>query len=176
TVVVPEMECDDFTIKVNQSSGHVTTPVIVMEESEVTTSWRNETFPIRDGRVVPSGVSTGAVIERHSDDNSIGVGFISGFDLDGGAIATTFAHDSHNLIVIGQDLPDMVSAVNRLDQLDGGLICVKDGSILAELPLPIAGLMSERKIEIVKSRLSELEEAGQTMGCEVENPFMNLSL
>ena len=86
------------------------------------------------------------MIERHLGTGRIGLGFVRGFGLSRGAFASTFSHDAHNLVVVGVDDDDMVRAVERLVELGGGLVVVDGGEITAELPLPIAGLVSDRPL------------------------------
>src|SRR5678816_3110350 len=96
-----------------------------------------------------------AVIERHLGTGRIGLGFVRGFGLRRGAFASTFSHDAHNLIVVGVDDDDMVRAVARLVELGGGLVVVAGGEVTAELPLPVAGLVSDLPLE----RVIEASEA-----------------
>ncbi len=116
-----------------------------------------------------------AVVERHKNTGHRGVGYITGFGLKEGAIASSVAHDSHNLVVIGTNDTDMALAVNRLRELGGGGIAVKDGVILAEMPLPIAGLMSEDEKGIV-SQNQALRECIHMLGVPEEiAPLMTMS-
>lgn len=116
-----------------------------------------------------------AVVERHKNTGHRGIGYITGFGLKEGAIASSVAHDSHNLVVIGTNDADMALAVNRLRELGGGGIAVKDGAILAEMPLPIAGLMSEDEKGIV-SQNQALRECIHMLGVPEEiAPLMTMS-
>lgn len=116
-----------------------------------------------------------AVIERHHASGNIGLGFVRGLGLKSGAIASTVAHDSHNIIVVGADDGDMLFAVDEIRNMNGGQAVVENGGILAALPLPIAGLMSDMPLEDVVSRLDALNKAARRLGCSIENPFMTLS-
>ncbi len=116
-----------------------------------------------------------AVIERHRGKNNHSVGLIKGFGLKRGAIASTVAHDSHNIIVIGADEKDMAYAVNRLGELKGGIIAVSGNKVLAGLALPIAGLMSTESIETVNKKYEELHKAAAMLGTRMTSPFMTLS-
>jgi adenine deaminase len=115
-----------------------------------------------------------AVVERHSASGRIGLGFVRGFGLREGAFASTVAHDAHNIIVAGTNDGDMIRCVDRIAEIGGGLVVVRDGLVLGELPLEIAGLMSVLPAEEVASRLVELEEALQRLGVEIATPFMYL--
>lgn len=114
------------------------------------------------------------VIERHRATGNIGKGFVKGFNLKCGAIASTVAHDSHNMIVIGTNDFDMYTAAVALIKCQGGKVVVKDGEILANLPLPIAGLMSDKDFDYVIEKCEELNCAAHSIGCKIEDPFMTM--
>ncbi|MGD9676133.1 MAG: adenine deaminase C-terminal domain-containing protein, partial [Candidatus Bipolaricaulia bacterium] len=116
-----------------------------------------------------------AVVERHRGTGRVGVGLVRGFGLSSGALASTVAHDSHNLIVVGTDDAAMETAVRRLSELGGGQVVVDGGRVLAELALPVAGLMSPRSIQDVAAAQTELEAAAHVLGCRLPSPFMTLS-
>ncbi|MGZ4971469.1 MAG: adenine deaminase C-terminal domain-containing protein, partial [Limisphaerales bacterium] len=115
------------------------------------------------------------VVERHHATGNVGVGFVRGFNLKEGAIASTVAHDAHNVVVAGTNTADICAAIERLERLQGGQVAVRDGKVIAELPLPIAGLVSDRPLDEVIKRLDELNAAARAMGCKLEAPFMTLS-
>ena len=104
------------------------------------------------------------------------LGFVKGFGLQSGAVASTVAHDSHNLLVVGMDDGDMVVAANTLAEAGGGMVVVKDGKVLAILPLPIAGLMSDEPVEEVQSNVDRLAQAWKALGCRLASPFMTMAL
>ncbi len=116
-----------------------------------------------------------AVIERHQGSGRKGLGFVEGFGLKKGALASTVAHDSHNLVLVGVDDSDMVTAANRLRELGGGLVAVSDGEVRAQLPLPVAGLMSAASLEEVVAQTREVNQAALSLGSVLEHPFMVLS-
>jgi adenine deaminase len=115
------------------------------------------------------------VVERHHATGRMGRGFIRGFGLTRGALAATVAHDSHNLIAVGAVDADLRAAAAHLVSLGGGLVVVADGRVTADLPLPIAGLMSDRPVEAVRDRLDDLLAAARQLGCLLPDPFMTLS-
>jgi adenine deaminase len=115
------------------------------------------------------------VIERHGVNGNIGRAFVNGFGLRSGAIASSVAHDSHNICVVGVDDADMAIAVNRLIDLRGGFAVAAGGAVRADLPLPVAGLLSLEPFEAVKSRLLLLREAARDHGCTLPDPFMQVS-
>ena len=116
-----------------------------------------------------------AVLERHLGTGNIGVGFVRGFGLQQGALASTVAHDSHNLIVVGADDDSMRAAVRALVECEGGQVVVLGDEILARLPLPIAGLMSNLPAHEVVCLQQELDAATRRLGCTLPSPFMTLS-
>jgi adenine deaminase len=132
----------------------------------------------RDLRVTlgSDDVAHAAVVERHRATGRIGLGFASGFGLRRGAIASTVAHDAHNVVCVGASGADMAVAVARLAELGGGQLAVLDGRVVAELALPLAGLMSDRGAIEVADRLQTLRDvAAQALGITVDEPFMQLS-
>ena len=116
-----------------------------------------------------------AVIERHTGNGNVGVGFIKGFGLKRGAIAGTVVHDHHNLVVIGCDDESMLHAARAACAMGGGLVAVDGSQILAKLPLPVAGLMSDRPIEEVRTAYDQLLAAAKTLGSTLHDPFMAMS-
>ena len=117
-----------------------------------------------------------AVVERHKNTRHIGIGYLNGYGLKQGAVATSVAHDSHNIICVGENDEDMALAVNRIAQNHGGIVVVKDGQILAELPLEIAGLMTNKPLSEVNTLLENAKEAAYTLGVGKDiDPFMTLS-
>ena len=117
-----------------------------------------------------------AVIERHKNTRHIGIGYLSGYGLKAGAVATSVSHDSHNIICVGENDADMAFAANRITENRGGIVVVKNGEVLAELPLEIAGLMSDKPLEEVNTLLEEAKAAAHSLGVGREiDPFMTLS-
>lgn len=114
------------------------------------------------------------VIERHRATGNIGKGFVKGFNLKCGAIASTVAHDSHNMIVVGTNDEDMYKAAVALIKCQGGKVVVKDGEIISELSLPIAGLISDKDFDYVVGKCEELNKAAHSIGCKLEDPFMTM--
>jgi adenine deaminase len=117
-----------------------------------------------------------AVVERHGGTGRIGVGFVTGFGLRRGALGSTHAHDAHNLGVVGTDDADMAAAANRLREIGGGQVAVLDGRVIAELPCPVAGLLSERPCEDVAAQAVRLTRAArEELGATYPAPFMAMS-
>ncbi|MFL5317489.1 MAG: adenine deaminase [Microvirga sp.] len=116
-----------------------------------------------------------AVVARHGINRNIGLGFVNGFGLKRGAIASSVGHDSHNICVVGADDGDMAVAVNRIIALQGGFAVVSEGTVRAELALPIAGLMSDRSFEAVRDALLPLRGAARALGVTLAEPFLQVA-
>jgi adenine deaminase len=116
-----------------------------------------------------------AVVERHGVNGNVATGFVKGFGLERGAIASTVCHDHHNIAVVGADYEDMALAVSRLGEIEGGFVVVEGGRVLAELALPVAGLMSLLSFEEVREKLVALRAAAKGLGVVLEEPFLQLA-
>lgn len=116
-----------------------------------------------------------AVIERHSGTGNIGLGFVQGFHLNAGALASSVAHDSHNVVVVGTNDRDMLVAAQAVIEMSGGLSAARDGEVLAKLPLPVAGLMSDQPLAPVRDALLELLRHAEELGCPLSNPYMAMA-
>jgi adenine deaminase len=115
------------------------------------------------------------VVERHRATGNVGVGFVRGFKLKRGAIGSTVAHDAHNVVVAGTNDADIQFAIRQLEHMQGGQVAVANGKVKAELPLPIAGLVSDRPLDEVMKRIDGLNAAARSFGCDLDAPFMTLS-
>lgn len=116
-----------------------------------------------------------AVIERHLASGNVGLGFVRGFHLQRGALGSSVAHDSHNLMVVGTNDEDMLATAHEIERMRGGLAVVEGGRVLASLPLAIAGLMSDRPFEEVNEHLEALLDAAHELGSPLHDPFMAMS-
>ena len=169
-----ELKPEDFVI---EPQGHCCR-VIGVIPGQLLTEERIETldFTKNYGIDTDRDILELAVIERHRGTGHRGLGFISGIGLRRGAIAASVSHDAHNLIVIGTNHADMAAAANRIRALGGGCAAAADGKILSELPLPIAGLMSDQDAETVAEQNRALNEAVHALGVpENISPFMNMA-
>ena len=115
------------------------------------------------------------VVERHHQTGNIGLGMVRGFGLKQGAVASSVAHDSHNIVCVGANDEDMHRAVKTVEAMQGGLAVIAAGEVLASLPLPIAGLMSGAPLTVVAGQWAELGRAARSLGCTLTEPFMTLS-
>jgi adenine deaminase len=168
------VSAQDFAVPCAGPSG----PVIGLRINQIITDALSMTLPYRDGQRHPDptqDVSKIAVLERHGKNGNIGRGFVRGFGLQAGAIASSVGHDAHNIIVIGQNDADMAAAVNRLIDLQGGFVAARETQVLAELPLPVAGLMSDRPAAEVEARLRNLRACLRALGCTLDEPFVQMA-
>ncbi len=167
---------DDFKIQTEGDGVKKVRALEVIPHQLITKSVMSD-VKVVDGNAV-SNVETDTlkicVIERHRATGNIGKGFVKGFNLKCGAIASTVAHDSHNMIVIGTNDFDMYTAAVALIKCQGGKVVVKDGEIISQLPLPIAGLMSDKEFDFVVEKCDELNKAAHSIGCKLEDPFMTM--
>ncbi|MCE8470130.1 adenine deaminase, partial [Rhodovulum sulfidophilum] len=116
-----------------------------------------------------------AVVERHGKNGNVAVGFVRGFGMQRGAIASTVCHDHHNIVAVGVSEADMALAATRLSEIEGGFVVAEGGKVLAELALPVAGLMSLETFETVEARLKDLRAAAKSLGVVLEEPFLQLA-
>jgi len=174
TVNVGDLSVDSFALPALGSRY----PVIAAIPGQILTGRRLEEVRVEGGRIVTDSerdILKLAVVERHHGSGRIGVGLVSGFGLKRGALASSYAHDSHNVIVVGVDEGDMLAAVRRIATMQGGLVAVADGEVLAELPLPVAGIMSTESAAVVSHRGALLNAAALSLGARIPEPFAVLS-
>ena len=153
-------------------------PVIEVIPGQIITRQKREKVKIVDGAIVPDtnrDILKLVVVERHKATGNIGLGLVSGFGLKQGALASSIAHDSHNIIVVGTNDEDIFTAVKEIERLQGGLVVTANGKVLASLSLPIAGLLSNEPLEIVVEKLEKLEQTAKDLGATLPSPFATLS-
>jgi adenine deaminase len=173
SVRVPELTAAHFRVKaggpirvIGVDPGEIVTRALILEPTS------------RDGEAVADSerdLAKAAVIERHKGTGRIGLGFVQGFGLHRGALASTHAHDAHNVVVVGVDDADMAAAVNRLAAIGGGQVAVAGGEIVGEVPCPIGGLVSDRPVEEVAAAVEHMEKAASELGVTMPSPFMAIS-
>jgi len=159
-------------------SGAARARVIRAIPGQIVTGQSVETLKLEDGQAVADpdrDLLKIAVIERHRATGNVGVGFVKGFGLKRGAIASTVAHDNHNIVVVGASDADMLAAARAVGETNGGQVVVADGRILAGVPLPIAGLMSDLPLEEVKERVAAMTRAARELGGTLPDPLMTMS-
>jgi adenine deaminase len=166
---------DDFTVK---ASGRRKIRVIEIIPGQIVTRELIVPPKIVDGRIVSDpgrDILKIVVVERHRATGNVGVGFVRGFKLKRGAIASTVAHDAHNVIAAGTNDADIKFAIQELTRLQGGQVAVADGKTRAELPLPIAGLVTDQPLPRALKLIDDLNAAARALGCDLAAPFMSLS-
>lgn len=158
-------------------SGGGDTRVVRLLEGQIVTGSEMATLELRDGEVIASKeYNKVAVIERHKASGRVGLGFVAGFGLHNAALATSVGHDSHNIIVAGDNDADMVAAVREIISMQGGLAISSGGRVRLTLPLPVMGLMSEADPLEVQNRLKEMKQLARALGIgERIDPFLTLS-
>jgi len=154
------------------------TPVIGVVPGKIITEHLRMKLPQAAGQTsvdTAQDVIKVAVVERHGRNGNVSAGFVKGFGLKRGAIGSTVGHDSHNICVVGADDADMIVAVNRLAEIEGGFVVVTGGEIMAEIALPMAGLMSLDSYETVRDRLETMRAAAKELGSKLEEPFLQIA-
>jgi adenine deaminase len=152
--------------------------IIEVVPNQIVTRERIEAPRVEGGKIVPDpkrDLLKLVVVERHRATGNVGVGFVRGFKLREGALGSTVAHDAHNVVVVGADDTSITKAIEELQRMQGGQVVIQDGQVAAELPLPIAGLVSDKPLEEVIDRISNLNSAARALGCDLDAPFMTLS-
>ncbi|AKS46629.1 Adenine deaminase [Octadecabacter temperatus] len=174
SVNAPTVQAQDFRTASNRSD----TDVIGVIPGKIITEHLHEKIEPKNGDKAPDiarDLIKIAVIERHGINGNIATGFVKGFGLQSGAIASTVCHDHHNIACVGADYDDMALASNRMTELEGGFVVAQNGKILAELALPVAGLMSLEPFEVVRETLEDLRDAAKSLGVTLEEPFLQLA-
>ncbi len=175
TVRITPIEIEDLKLKIEEDNARV---IGLVPGQVVTRSLVCKTNKDAQGRVlsdVDRDILKIAVIERHKATGNIGLGLVTGLGLKEGAMASSVAHDSHNIVVAGENDLDMLVAVKEIERLQGGFVAANRGKITASLPLPIAGLISTESAEDVSEALNGVIGAAESQGVSLENPFFALS-
>jgi adenine deaminase len=160
-----------------ESGGGGVRAIGLVEDQVVTESLVRDPLVV-DGRVVSDperDLVKLAVVERHLATGRIGIGFVAGSGLRRGALASTVAHDAHNLVVVGATDDDMVAAIARLAEIGGGIVAIEDGRVRAECPLPVAGLLSDQPLDVVVAQSRACNDAAHDLGWRGATPFLTLA-
>lgn len=175
-----KLEAADFSIKVDAAAEAVTANVIGVVENQAPTKHLRMELPVEDGQLkvnLGKDVTKIALVERHKGTGEVQVGLVSGFGFtEPCGLATTVAHDSHHMIVVGTDEADMALAANKLAEINGGQVVVSGGEVIGLVELPIAGLMSNERAEVVARKAATVLEGFVKCGCTLNNPNMQMSL
>jgi len=174
TINVRWIEYEDFAVKAEGKKARVikVIPEQIVTKCIIAPVKQDGGFLVSDTR---NDILKIAVIERHMASGRIAKGLVKGFGLKKGAIASSVSHDSHNIIVIGTHDNDMYTAAVQVVKMQGGIVAASNGQILEALPLPIAGLMSDRSAEFVREKLKCLNAIAHSMGSKLEDPYMATS-
>jgi adenine deaminase len=152
--------------------------VIELVPGQILTRQSVDAAPVREGRLAADpgrDLLKIAVVERHTGSGRVGLGVVRGFGLRQGALASSVAHDSHNILVVGAADEEMRAAVAEVAAMGGGLAAAAGGRIAARLPLPVAGLMSLEPVPAVSAALDRMVQAARDLGSPLKDPFMALS-
>ena len=174
SVRIKDTKSDAFVIRSNQALAKV----IQLIPDQIVTKKVLMKMVLKDGVAFPNikeDILKIAIMERHRATGNVGLGFVQGFGLKRGAIGSSVAHDSHNLVIVGTNDEDMLETVMAIKKMGGGLAVVSEGKALASLPLPIAGLMTDGSVPQVNHQLETLLHAAKSLGCKLPDPFMTLS-
>lgn len=174
SVKIEPVAASDFDIPARNDE----TSVIGVLPGKIITEHLVKRLPVTDGKTLPDleqDVLKVAVVERHGNSGNIGLGFVHGFGMKRGAIASSVGHDSHNICVVGADDRSIANAVNRVIAMKGGFAVADSGGVLAELALPVAGLMSLEPFETVRTDLETLRTAARSLDCTLEEPFLQVA-
>ena len=164
----------DFGVSMTEGE----TPVMGVLPGKIITEYRRFRLPSNGNQTtvdLDRDIIKVAVIERHGKNGNHANGFVQGFGLKKGAIASTVGHDSHNICVVGVSEDDMALAANRLSEIKGGFVVVEDGKVTGEIALPVAGLMSLEPFEVVRDTLHELRKAAYALGTTLQEPFLQVA-
>ncbi|MDX8362125.1 adenine deaminase [Cytobacillus sp. IB215316] len=176
TVNIPKISNKDLMIPMSNSSS---ANIIGIIPNSIHTKHLVEEVSVENNEFIPCTKKDHlkiAVVERHKKTGNVGLGIVKGLELSSGAIAATVAHDSHNIVVAGTNDEDMITAINQISHMGGGLVVVKDKKILSAVPLNIGGLMSEKSFNSVYGELKQLDDALQQINAPTHfNPFLTLS-
>lgn len=174
SVKARQVKAADFGVPVTEGE----TPVMGVLPGKIITEYRRFRLPSNGNQTtvdLDRDIIKVAVIERHGKNGNHANGFVQGFGLKKGAIASTVGHDSHNICVVGVSEDDMALAANRLGEIKGGFVVVEDGRVTGEIALPVAGLMSLEPFEVVRDTLHELRKAAYALGTTLQEPFLQVA-
>jgi adenine deaminase len=166
----------DFIVKTDRPFADVR--VIELYPDQIINQIGQARLPVVDGAVLSDteqDVLKLAVVERHGKNGNIGTAFVRGFGLKRGALASSVAHDHHNIIVAGTNDADMAACVRAIEEMQGGLAVASEGVVLGTLPLPVGGLLSEAPVRDVIAQLEHITTLAHELGCTLPAPFMTIS-
>lgn len=169
---------DSFKIETKKQE-YAEVRVIEIIPEKVGTYERHVKVPVKDGYIQADPIQDvlkAVVFERHKYTGTKGFGFVKGFRIKDGAMASTVAHDAHNLLVVGSNDVDMAIVANALVECGGGMAVAQGGKLIGVLPLPIAGLMNDRPVDEMAKMVAEVTKAWEVIGCDIVSPYMTMAL
>lgn len=177
SVELEELTEDDFTMHVPLADDRYTCRIMNVQDGSTFTEERHDQVDVRDGKLCweesPYGLI--ATFERYGKNRNHAHGLISGDILQRGAVATTYSHDNHNLLVIGHNKQDMLLAANEVIGKQGGICCVENGQVLSMLQLPVGGILSEEPLDVISKQVEQLTTSLKSLGYKHYNVIMSLS-
>lgn len=169
---------DSFKIKAKTKNSFAKVNLIDLIEDQIINNWETRELKVEDGNIlvdIERDILKLAVVERYGKNGNVGVGFVKGFNFTKGAIGISMAHDHHNIVLIGTNDQDLSVAANAIHDLQGGLVVVDNQEVIAQMHLPIGGLMSEKSADQVIVEFEKMNNAVKSLGCKMAAPFMTLS-
>ncbi|ODA40332.1 adenine deaminase [Desulfosporosinus sp. BG] len=166
-----------FVVPTQSQRSTTRVNVIRIYDDQIINEWDVKELTITNGQILSNlekDILKLAIVERYGKTGGVGIGFVKGFRLKEGALATSMSHDHHNIVCVGTNDADMACAANAIHRLQGGMVVVKAGQVIGEMELPIGGLMSEKPAEIVLTELEDVNTAARQLGCHLPSPFMSL--
>ncbi len=168
---------DSFGVAAKSKGPTTRVNVIRIYNDQIINEWDVAELPVATGEIgndLAKDILKLAIVERYGKTGGVGFGFVQGFHLQEGALATSMSHDHHNIVCVGTNDADMACAVNAIHALQGGMVVAKGGQVIGKMELPIGGLMSEKPAKVVIKELAEVNAAAQQLGCQLSAPFMTL--
>jgi adenine deaminase len=169
---------ESFTVKSSKPDGFTTVNVIELIDNQIINHWIKADLPVKNGLIFPdmeNDLLKLTVVERYGKTGGIGSGFVKGFKLNKGALASSVSHDHHNIVCVGTNDDDMTLAVNALKDMQGGFVVVEDRKVIGRLQLSLGGLMSQLPAEDVIPEAEKINRIARTLGTDMSSPFMTLS-
>ncbi|MEX1157870.1 MAG: adenine deaminase [Thermomicrobiales bacterium] len=169
TVHIPDLTLDSLRLRPDDAHQAVGTI-----DGQIVTKLLRVEPRVVDGAAVPDldrDLLKLVCVERHCATGNIGVGYVNGFGLRRGALATSIAHDAHNIVAVGTNDADILAAIQAVAESQGGLAAVADGQLLAHFPLPVAGILSDQPLEVAAAAYERMESTAKTLGSPLHSPF-----
>jgi adenine deaminase len=167
-----------FALKAKKNTAPAKVNVIGIYTEQIINEWETYELPVTDGLItndIKNDILKLAVVERYGKTGTVGIGFVKGFNLKEGALASSVSHDHHNIVCVGTNDEDMAIAVNAIHEIQGGFVTVLNGKVIGKIHLPIGGLMSEKTAQEVITENEAVTQSTRMLGCTLPAPFMTLS-